>query len=196
LTEDVTELEHLRSELAERNAKLDAALNNMAQGLVMLDLERRLVVANRRFADMYELDPDLICPGTTWEQIAEHLVARGHYPGRTVDDVLEEMCLPYWGGGAVHFTQLANGRSIAVAVQPLGYGGTLTRHHDITEQRASEARIAHMALHDGLTGLPNRTLLSERLEHAVARAKRRPPGRRCSPLWGISRGKIAPPALG
>ena len=51
-------------------------------------------------------------------------------------------------------------------------GGTVTTHQDITEQRRSEAKIAHMALHDALTGLPNRALLNERLEHAIARANR------------------------
>ena len=50
-------------------------------------------------------------------------------------------------------------------------GGTVTTHQDITEQRRSEAKIAHMALHDALTGLPNRVLLNERLEYALARVK-------------------------
>ena len=48
----------------------------------------------------------------------------------------------------------------------------VTTHQDITEQRRSEAKIAHMALHDALTGLANRALLNERLEHAIARANR------------------------
>ena len=51
-------------------------------------------------------------------------------------------------------------------------GGTVTTHHDITEQRRSEAKIAHMAVHDTLTGLPNRVLLNEQLEQALTRAKR------------------------
>jgi diguanylate cyclase (GGDEF)-like protein len=50
-------------------------------------------------------------------------------------------------------------------------GGWVATHEDITEQRRYEERIAHMALHDGLTDLPNRTLLNERLEQALARAK-------------------------
>ena len=51
-------------------------------------------------------------------------------------------------------------------------GGTVTTHQDITEQRRSEAKIAHMAHHDALTGLPNRVLLNQQLEHAFARARR------------------------
>jgi diguanylate cyclase (GGDEF)-like protein len=50
-------------------------------------------------------------------------------------------------------------------------GGWVATHEDVTELRRNEARIAHMALHDGLTDLPNRTLLNKRLEHALARVR-------------------------
>ncbi|TPG59679.1 EAL domain-containing protein [Roseomonas nepalensis] len=43
---------------------------------------------------------------------------------------------------------------------------------DVTERREAEARIAHLAHHDALTGLPNRLLLRERLDAALARARR------------------------
>ena len=45
---------------------------------------------------------------------------------------------------------------------------------DVTEKRQAEARIAHMAHHDALTGLPNRVLFLERLEEALLRVRRYP----------------------
>ncbi|MGZ3410710.1 MAG: putative bifunctional diguanylate cyclase/phosphodiesterase [Xanthobacteraceae bacterium] len=43
---------------------------------------------------------------------------------------------------------------------------------DITERKRAEARVAHMAHHDALTGLPNRVLLRQRLEEALLRRRR------------------------
>ena len=45
--------------------------------------------------------------------------------------------------------------------------------HDITERRRFQDELAHRALHDPLTGLPNRALFLDRLGHALVRARRR-----------------------
>ena len=63
-----------------------------------------------------------------------------------------------------------------VAVRPFSRAGgedsTIWVLHDVTDRKQKEQAIEHAALHDALTGLPNRALLSDRLEQAIKRAER------------------------
>ena len=160
-------------QLRAQNVQLDAALNNIAQGLAMFDADQRLVLCNRRYVEIYELSPDQVTLGTTLLEIIRHRVGNkllsDMSPEAIVDAMLRKRNDTHFGE---FYSQLSDGRCIAITVQPMADGGTVSTHQDITEQRRSEAKIAHMAHHDALTGLPNRRLLDERLEHAVAHAKR------------------------
>lgn len=60
----------------------------------------------------------------------------------------------------------------AASVEHRGQPAVLSINRDITERRALEQAIRDMAFHDPLTGLPNRKLLSDRLELALAQARR------------------------
>jgi diguanylate cyclase (GGDEF)-like protein/PAS domain S-box-containing protein len=51
--------------------------------------------------------------------------------------------------------------------------GVLLTSRDVTDRHRLEAELRHQAFHDALTGLPNRALLTERLDHALARVRRR-----------------------
>ncbi|HEX4108216.1 MAG TPA: EAL domain-containing protein, partial [Solirubrobacteraceae bacterium] len=62
---------------------------------------------------------------------------------------------------------------------PTRMAGSLS---DVTQRHQAEARLIHDALHDALTGLPNRTLFLDRLEQALARSRRRP-GMCCAILF-------------
>jgi diguanylate cyclase (GGDEF)-like protein/PAS domain S-box-containing protein len=53
-------------------------------------------------------------------------------------------------------------------------GAVVLNARDVTDNRRLEAELGHLAFHDPLTGLPNRALLRERVEHAAARASRDP----------------------
>lgn len=50
--------------------------------------------------------------------------------------------------------------------------GVVINVRDISDRKAAEAQLEHQALHDPLTGLPNRSLLSDRLDHALSRTSR------------------------
>jgi len=161
----------LNRQLLDQTFRFDTALENMSHGLCMFDKEQRLVVANDQFAKLYGLTPEQIGPGTTLRQIVEHNIASGLHAGSSPEAYMNVQLAPVvTASDEIH--QLTDGRSIAVAHRPMPGGGWVTTHQDITRQRCSEAKIAHMALHDALTGLPNRVLLNERLEQALTRVKR------------------------
>jgi len=152
--------------------QLDAALNNIVQGLAMFDAEHRLVLCNSRYAEIYHLTPAQVQPGTTLKQIIEHRMANGLKSEMSADDIVSGMLRRRDDTFGHLYSQLSDGRCLAITVRPMADGGTVTTHQDITDQRRSEAKIAHMAHHDALTGLPNRTLLNQQLEQAFNRAKR------------------------
>jgi diguanylate cyclase (GGDEF)-like protein/PAS domain S-box-containing protein len=64
--------------------------------------------------------------------------------------------------GRLHLTRIdsADGVNVLAAIE------------DITEARAAEDQLRHHALHDSLTGMPNRTLIFDRLQQAMARTRR------------------------
>ena len=154
------------------NAKADVALKNMSQGLCMFDADARLVVANDRYAQLYGLRPEQLVPGTTFRQIIEARIEAGAYTGGDPEAYSNERLHAVRElRASTKIQTLPDGRVVAIAHQPMDDGGWVATHEDITEQRRYEAKIAHMALHDGLTDLPNRTLFNERLEHALARGE-------------------------
>jgi diguanylate cyclase (GGDEF)-like protein/PAS domain S-box-containing protein len=159
-----------RDKLQIQNLRFDAALNNMPHGLAMYDSEQRLVVANKRYAEMYGLSADDTKPGTPLRQVIEVRVKNGVYAAMTDDDVRERVNPSLTPCARVE--ELSDGRAIVVSRQPMSNGGWVTTHEDITERRRAETQVAHMATHDALTDLPNRVMLRESLEQAISRVKR------------------------
>src|SRR5262249_3692127 len=63
--------------LREQKLKLDAALNNMSQGLCMFDSQARLVLCNDRYLDIYGLSPEVAKPGCSLRDLMEHRKSAG-----------------------------------------------------------------------------------------------------------------------
>jgi diguanylate cyclase (GGDEF)-like protein len=163
---DITELKRREGELREQNARFDAALSNMSQGLCLLDADQRVVIANQRYADLYGLSHEHIAPGTPLRQILEARVAQGVYGDVDAEKFVNDG-LASFHQEVSNVVDLADGRSIAVLSKPLANGGLISTHEDITARRRMEARIAHMAHHDALTDLPNRVALRERIDRVL-----------------------------
>jgi diguanylate cyclase (GGDEF)-like protein len=170
---DISALKQQKAELHATNLKLDAALKNMSQGLCLYDGEARLQVVNRRFCEIFDILPELVQAGMTFEGVLGLSVAAGNHGDQTVADLLaerERFLAQHETGN--YFQHLSDGRIISIAHRSTADGGWLTTCEDVTEQRRAESQIAFMARHDALTKLPNRSLLAERIEQAVAQAGR------------------------
>jgi len=159
---DRIRLERASRQLQLQNLRFDAALNNMSQGLAMVDADQKLVVCNSTYAQMFHLTPEEVQPGTPLARASDDKVARGGHPGIISSDHAERQ-----QSSAKKIEHLPDNRDILVLSQPMSDGGWVRTYEDVTERLRSEARIAHMARHDGLTGLPNRAFFLEKLDEQV-----------------------------
>jgi len=179
--EDVTERQDLNARLeqnnkllSERTSHLQAIVDNFPGGIGFFDRDLRLLVCNDRAKRLLDLPDWLFANGpVTLEDLIRFNASRGEFgPGDVEEQVAARMALAKGREPYEFQRQRQNGTVLDVRGMPLDDGGFVTTYMDITERHRSEAKIAHMARHDALTGLPNRVQLNERMEQALARCKR------------------------
>ncbi|MCI1192437.1 EAL domain-containing protein [Calidifontimicrobium sp. SYSU G02091] len=153
--------------LAAENAALRLAIERLPHGLCMFDGADRLVLANRRYREIWDLPEALMRPGTPFADILAATRGREAEWSR-----LAELPPPDRDRTRRREWVMDDGRTISIVVTRLADGTAIAVHEDVTEQRRTEARIAHLARHDALTGLVNRAVLREELERLLARNAR------------------------
>ena len=146
--------------------RLDTAVNNMRQGLLLFDSSQRLVICNQRYIDMYGLSREVVKPGVSFRAIIAHRKATGSFVGDA--DKYYAATLRNITQRNVNVIEPPDGRSIQIINEPLADGGWVATHEDITERTRIEERITHLAHYDALTDLPNRTLFHDRLKGEFA----------------------------
>ena len=156
---------HDMSLLAKR---FDTALNNMPHGLCMFDSKHHVVVSNHKLNQQMGLAPDFELKGSTVRNLVESVVAAGMISGFNAQSLIDRLDARLSGGeGAPFGVDMLNGRTLEFTVQPMENGGMVVLVEDITERKIAEAKINHLARFDPLTGLPNRTVLRDRMERAL-----------------------------
>lgn len=164
-------LQHrLLSARADQQAAIAAAaLENMAQGLSMFDPNGRMITCNRQYREMYGLPEELCRRGS----LVEHIVAYQMEAGLWPDDASEYSEVVQQIDYHREFElKLLDGRTINIHRRTLRDGSLVSTHEDVTSQRAAAKRIAHLANHDPLTQLANRTSFREGLNLASASDER------------------------
>ena len=151
------------------NVRFDAALSHMSHGIAMYDRDGCLVIHNRKYEQIWGMSAEDLKPGTSLRQILENRVSRGIYVGSSPQAYIDRVNVPK-GERYSEVQILSDGRSILVTFDPMPDGNWVTTHEDITERQHAAAKIEHLAHHDPLTDLANRSLFINRLEDYLATA--------------------------
>jgi diguanylate cyclase (GGDEF)-like protein/PAS domain S-box-containing protein len=154
-------------ELREQKLQLDAALNNMSQGLVMFDSAERLLVCNRRYLQMYGLSAEVVKPGCTLSDLLDHRIAKGSFSWEPQQYRVEVLAAIAEEGTTERIVEIGDERIIAVVNQPMEGGGWVATHEDITERRRSERELdrTQKFLNTVIENVPATILVKDAVEH-------------------------------
>jgi diguanylate cyclase (GGDEF)-like protein/PAS domain S-box-containing protein len=148
------------------------AFENSGEAILITDTKNRILTVNATFtqqtgyclAEVAGKDPKMLTSGLTplktYQELWQALEDNSFWQGELWDRKKDGHICPQWA--AISAIRDESG-------EVLFYIGSFT---DISERKAAEARIEHLAHHDVLTGLSNRFSLEERLEQAIATSHR------------------------
>lgn len=145
------------------------ALDKIRQGLCVYDGQQRLLMFNRRYAEMYDIKPEALRLGMTLREVIDLRYAAGTGPEMAPEQYAlwrDEIAVADRVIETV--VELRNGNVHEIHHEPTADGGWVGTFDDITERRRTERLMWHMARHDPLTDLPNRHEFRERLEVSLA----------------------------
>jgi diguanylate cyclase (GGDEF)-like protein/PAS domain S-box-containing protein len=147
--------------------RFDTALNNMPHGLCMFDANRRIVVSNQKLNQQLGLSPDFELKGSSLRYLVDSVVKANLISEVNGQNLIDRLDSRLPASQDAFDVETRSGRTLEFTMQPMEKGGMVVLVEDITERRIAEAKISHLARFDALTGLPNRNILRDRMEHAL-----------------------------
>ena len=169
---DISLFKSQQADLKSANLWLDSAVGNLSYGLLLFDSTNRLMVYNQRFCDLLAIPANLVRPGMS----AAALVTLAQ--GQTVLDDSSEFLqkrIEQRAAAQQPFDTVAkgvNGRMLAISHRLLDDNCWMATYEDVTDRLQAAEKIAYLARHDALTGLPNRAFFAERIDAALTALNR------------------------
>jgi diguanylate cyclase (GGDEF)-like protein len=163
-----------RRQISEREGQIRiqearATMDHMRQALVRFDRYGRLLVANHRFTSLFRLHEDEVRLGLSMQALLVPPTQRGTIDAAMAELICETLQMLATDQVQANTTcELGSGLALAILYQPMDDGGWLVTFEDIAERQVAEAKMMHMAHHDALTDLANRTLFRTKLQQALA----------------------------
>ena len=103
----------------------------------------RLILCNERYVQMYNLSPELTRPGVSLRDLIDHRIKVGSFSGNR-DQYIADLLTSIAKGKTITSVREHEGRFIAISNRPMGDGGWVATHEDITEQRVAELQRSSM----------------------------------------------------
>ena len=168
---DITKWKQTNQQLHQMTSELNTILENAMVGIAFIR-DRKVVRVNQKFEELFQYSREeiegqktqFIYPSqVAYEQFGEHAA---HY--LSVGESYEAQLELVRKNGEKFWCAMA-GKSIEAEAPQ---NGSIWLFEDITTQRQNEERLTNLASVDSLTGLPNRNVFNDRLEHAIHKAHR------------------------
>ncbi|MGL4439167.1 MAG: PAS domain-containing protein, partial [Bosea sp. (in: a-proteobacteria)] len=124
------------------NERFAGAIESLSHGLCIYDPQHCLVVANRRYGELYDLPAEKLAAGTHLLDVVADAASRGLYrDAQTVENATEALAEIAEHGFCERTRHLSNGTIIHITFNRLVDGGWIALHKDITHQRYAEHRL-------------------------------------------------------
>jgi len=139
---DVTEQKQAERSLAEKEAQLHVALDNMPGALIYTDSDLTIVACNARYREMYIIPEELLQPGRSYVDVVEYLAANGYYgPGDVEAQIAQRVESLRNPSGQSFEDHTPDDRWLRILRRRVASGGTVTVMTDITEQKRAEREL-------------------------------------------------------
>ncbi len=139
--QDITEQQRIEEEYRLQSQQLQAVLQNMPQGICVVDDQLRLQVWNDSFLDVFDLPREIIYKDASFEELTGYLATRGEFGPGDVHEIVEARKQRALEFNSYRFER-SRGRTHLVQGQPLfddrGVFGFVTTYTDITDRKLAE----------------------------------------------------------